>query len=336
MTDLITGASGHIGANLVRALIAKGRPPRCLIHINTRALDGLDVEKITGDIRDLDSLNGAFKGVDTVYHLAGHISITNNGWEDLKETNILGTRNIVTSCLKNGIRRLVYFSSIHAFKREPVDRPVDETNPLVNGENNAPYDRSKAAGEKEVRRGIEEGLDAVILNPTSVIGPYDFQLSHMGEALLLMAQGKLPALIEGGFDWVDVRDVVEGAIQAEKLAPLGAKYLLSGQYATIRDLARLTEELIGTPPPRFVAPQWLVRTGAPALTAYSRLTRNRQLYTGATIRALSRCNHNISHERATRELNYQPRPLRSTLRDIFQWFQEAGWLDLSKFTKKGK
>ena len=148
-----------------------------------------------------------------------------------------------------------------------------------------------------------------------------------------MAQGKLPALVEGGFDWVDARDVAQGAIRAEEQAPIGAKYLLSGHWATIRDLAKLTEEIAGTPAPRFVCPTWLARTGAPVVTAFNQLTGNRQLYTSVSIRALSNCNHNISHERATRELNYHPRPLRETLIDTFRWFQETGMLDSSIKTK---
>ena len=142
-----------------------------------------------------------------------------------------------------------------------------------------------------------------------------------------MARGKLPALVEGGFDWVDVRDVVAGALEAERSAPVGAKYLLSGRWATVCDLARITEEILGVPAPRFVCPAWLARTSAPAVTIFNQLTRTRQIYTSVSVRALTNCNHNISHERATRELGYHPRPLRDTLRDTFLWFQNAGLLD---------
>jgi dihydroflavonol-4-reductase len=336
MIVAVTGATGHIGANLVRALLKQRKEVRVLVHNNKQALEKLDIEIIQGNVSDPYSLYRAFSGAEVVFHLAAIISLSMNNWPEVETVNVIGTRNVVEACLKCNVRRLVHFSSIHALVQEPMSDPVDELRSLVDSQGCPPYDRSKAASEMEVRQGIEQGLDAIILNPTAIIGPYDYQPSHFGEALLALAHGKLPALIEGGFDWVDVRDVVQGAIQAEALAPIGAKYLLSGNYATVRDLGKLVEEITGTPAPRVIAPTWLARAGAPALTAFNQLTRNRQLFTTVTIRALTNCNPKISHERATRELNYHPRPLRDTLQDTFRWFEETGQLDLSKFNKKRK
>ncbi len=327
MIVAVTGANGHIGANLIRALLKEGRPVRAIVHNNLRALEGLDIELVSGDVNDINSLYRAFIGVDVVYHLAAFISLSKDDWSVVKSVNADGTRNVVEACLKNGVRRLIHFSSIEAMNQEPLNEPVDELSPLVDSRNEPPYARSKAASEREVHQGIEQGLDAVILNPTAVIGPHDFGLSHLGETLLTMARGKLPALVEGGFDWVDVRDVVAGALEAEKSAPVGAKYLLSGRWATVCDLAKITEEILGVPIPRFVCPAWLALTSAPAVTVFNRLTRSRQIYTSVSVRALTNCNHNISHARATRELGYHPRPLYETLRDTFRWFQLTGLLN---------
>jgi dihydroflavonol-4-reductase len=333
MIVAVTGATGHIGANLVRALLARDHQVRAFIFENTRAIEGLNVETVKGDIRDPETLEKAFSGVEVVYHLAAVISLSMNDWPELEATNIQGTRNVVESCLKCGVRRLVHFSSIHAVSQEPLDSPVDEMRPLVDSFDCPPYDRSKAAGEREVRQGIEQGLDAVILNPTGVIGPLDYRLSFLGEVLLLLAQGKLPALVDGGFDWVDVRDVAEAAIRAEEMAPTGAKYLLSGHWVSVPDLAKLVERISGTPAPRLVVPAWAARTGAPLMTAFNRLTRKRPLYTGASIRALYTCNSNISHDRATSELGYHPRPILETIDDTIRWFRDAGLLATSKKTK---
>jgi dihydroflavonol-4-reductase len=327
MTVLITGASGHIGGNLVRSLIAKGQSTRCLVHLNTRSIDGLDTEKVTGDIRDPESLYRAFQGIDTVYHLAGHISINLNSWEDLRQTNILGTRNVVDACLKAGVRRLVHFSSIHAFKHLADVHIQDETGPLVNGDNGAPYDRSKAGGTREVRNGIEKGLDAVIIHPTAVIGPNDFQPSYLGEAILMMARGKLPALIPGGYDWVDVRDVVLGTIAAAEKAPTGSAYLLSGNWVSLCDMVELIGELVGRKMSKFVCPMWLAQVGAVYFQAASKLTGKQPLYTSMSLRTLAE-NRNVNHEKATRELGYQPRPLRDTLEDTLRWFRENGKLEI--------
>ena len=325
MTVVVTGATGHVGANLVRALLAKGRPTRCLVHVNRQAIEGLDTEIIQGDVCDQERLCHAFNGAEVVYHLAANISLLMDDWPLLESVNIIGTRNVVEACLRCGVRRLVHFSSVHALVQEPMRTPVDESRPLVESRQCPPYDRSKAAAEREVQRGVELGLDAVIINPTAIIGPHDYQLSYFGEALLALARCKLPGLVTGGFDWVDVRDVVEGAMRAEEQAPTGAKYLLSGHWVSICDIANMVADFTGMPAPGFVCPLWLARLGTPVVTAFSSLKEKWPLYTSVSMRAL-RSNRNISHEKATRELGYQPRPFRETLIDTLQWFEENGQL----------
>jgi dihydroflavonol-4-reductase len=329
MTVLITGASGHIGANLVRALIEKGQETRCLVHVSTKAIDGVNTQKVSGDIRDPESLVRAFEGIDTVYHLAANISLSMNSWKRLEEINVTGTRHVVEACLRTGVRRLVYFSSIHAFQREPLTRPVDESNPLVDAENNPPYDRSKAAGTMEVRKGLEKGLDAVIIHPTAVIGPYDFQPSYLGEAILMIAKGKLPSLVKGGYDWVDARDVASGAITAAEKAPTGAAYLLGGQWLSLCDLAELIGELTGVSCTRFVCPLWLAQVGAVFFKGVSKINGKKPLYTHMSLKALQD-NRNVCHDRAARELGYKPRPFRDTLEDTLRWFHENGYFSLSE------
>lgn len=335
MTVVITGASGHVGANLVRALIDKGRPTRCLVHVHCQALGGLDTEIVQGDMRDPDSLCRAFEGADVVYHLAACISLSMSDWPLLESINVLGTRNVVEACLRTGVRRLIHFSSIHALVQEPMSVPVDESRPLVESRHYPPYDRSKAAAEIEVRRGIEKGLDAVIINPTAIIGPHDYQPSYFGEALLSLAQHRLPALVTGGFDWVDVRDVVAGVLRAEESAPTGAKYLLSGHWVSMVDIAAMVAEITGVPANRIVVPLWLAHVGVPFIQAISRLNGKRPLYTGVSLRAL-KSNRHISHERAARDLGYRPRPFRETLIDTLHWFEENGNLTRPVNLKTGE
>jgi dihydroflavonol-4-reductase len=335
MTVAVTGATGHIGANLVRALINEGRSARCLVHVNCQAVDGLDIERFQGDVRDLESLCRAFQGADVVYHLAASISLSMADWPMLEAINVTGTRNVVEACLRTGVRRLVHFSSIHALVQEPLTIPVDESRPLVESRHYPPYDRSKAAAEREVRRGMEKGLNAVIIYPTAIIGPYDYQLSYFGEALLAMAQRRLPALVTGGFDWVDVRDVVAGALLAEEKAPAGASYLLSGHWVSMCDIAAMVKEITGIATSRMVCPLWLARIGAPFIKVISQLNGKRPLYTSVSLRAL-KSNRHISHERATRELGYEPRPFRETLVDTLRWFEENGQLTWPQKAKSGE
>jgi dihydroflavonol-4-reductase len=327
MTVLITGASGHVGANLVRALVSQGRQVRCLVHLHSRAIEGLPVATVTGDLLDLDSLCLAFQGAEVVYHLAACISLSMNNYSDVEAINVIGTRNVIEACRRAGVRRLLHFSSIHALVQEPLSVPIDEKRPLSSSPKNSPYDRTKAIAEMEVRRSIEQGLDAVIIYPTAVLGPYDFEPSYLGEAILLMAKRKLPALVTGGFDWVDVRDVVAGAMMAEANAPSGSRYLLSGHWVSLCDIAAMVARITGTAASRFVCPLWLARIGAPAIKGISMLNGKRPLYTSFSLRTL-KSNRHISHEKATRELGYQPRPFKKTLEDTLKWFAVNGQLDL--------
>ena len=230
MTVVVTGASGHIGLNLVRALVAEKRSVRAVVHHNHQVLDGLGVEIVTGDVTDMASLTRALEGADVVYHLAGVISLLRNESPLVEKINIQGTRNVIEACRSSHVKRLVHFSSIHAINPEPLDVPVDENHPLIQGHRYPPYDLSKAEAQREIRKAIAAGLNAVVVNPTGVFGPYDYQPSFFGTALLMMANGQMPALIDGGFDWVDARDVAQGAILAEQKAPSGSEYLLSGHW----------------------------------------------------------------------------------------------------------
>ncbi len=327
MTVVVTGASGHVGGNLLRALLTSGRPVRALVHRDRRALEGLDIEVVQGDVCDLESLRRAFAGAEVVYHTAAYISILGDEWPLLEQVNVLGTHNVVRACLECGVRRLVHFSSIHALEQEPLDLPMDESRLLVDSRRTSPYSRSKAAGEQEVRAAVARGLDAVILYPTAIVGPYDFRPSLFGQALLYLAQGKLPALVAGGFDWVDVRDVVAAAIRSAEVAPPGGRYILSGHWVALPEIAALVEEFTGVPTPRLVVSLGLAKAVAPLAILVARLLRMRPLFTPVAIEALE-SNRRISHERAGRDLSYRPRPFRETIRDTLHWFAEAGLLHL--------
>jgi dihydroflavonol-4-reductase len=320
----VTGAAGHVGANLVRALLARGHQVRALVHHDQRALEGLDINIVRGDVCNLGSLLPAFVGVEVVYHAAGHISISRDEWPRLEAVNNLGTRNVVDACLQCGVRRLVHFNSIETLLGDPSVGRVDETCTVAGSRHLTPYARSKAAGEEAVRHGLTRGLDAVILYPSAIIGPYDYRLGFPNVGLLAIFKGDLWALVEGGFDWVDVRDVVDGSLQAAERAPSGARYILSGHWASLPDLAALAEEMGGARAPRLVFPMWLARVGAPFAVALARLNGARPLYTPAALKPLGG-NHRISHECATRDLGYRPRPLRETLADTWTWFENSGF-----------
>jgi len=329
---LVTGASGLVGACLVRALLAQGRTVRALVHRDRRALEGLDVELFPADVRDPETLVRAMAGVDVVYHLAGAISLSIDAGPALRAVNVLGTRNVVGACLESSVGRLVHFSSVDALRQEPLDRPLDEDRPLVDEglsaadlEALAPYDLSKALGEREVCAGIARGLDAVIVSPTAMLGPYDFKPSFVGQALIQLASGRIPALVTGGFDWVDVRDVVSGVLRAEQVAPPGSRYLLSGHWHSVREVAELVATVTGRPAPLVTVPLELADAFAPLMPLLAHFDNKLPLYTRFTLGVL-RHNRQVSHARAARELGYAPRPLAESVRDTLAWFDERGYL----------
>jgi dihydroflavonol-4-reductase len=335
MTVVVTGASGHVGANLVRALLDQGRSVRALVHHDRRGIEGLDLDVVQGDVRDLASLERAFAGAEVVYHCAARVSIQRDEGPLVEACNVEGPRYVVEACLRTGVRRLIHFSSIHAFQQHPLDEPLDETRAQVsldraNGSRRAsPYDRSKAAGEREVRQGIARGLDAVILNPTAVIGPHDYRPSHIGQVVLDLCRRRLPALVAGGFNWVDVRDVVAGALRAEQRAPTGASYLLVGHWVPVHELAATVADLSGVPTPRLVCPAWLAASAAPLFVAWGRLRGERPLFTPFSVLTLRDSNRTISYARAAQDLDYAPRPFQETIADTLGWFQSAGLLPAS-------
>lgn len=329
MLTVVTGATGHIGGNLVRALLAEGRKIRCLVwekDTNTAAIDGLDVERVFGDVRDIESLKKAFEGADVVYHLASRISIVGPENGLVRAINVQGAANVAEACLYCKVRRLVHFSSIHARNiNTRLDEPVDETRERSWGKGTPAYDISKGDGELKILEAVGRGLDAVIVCPTGVIGPLDFLGSRMGTVFLGLACGKLPGGVVGGFNWVDARDVAAGAMAAEKLGRTGELYLLSGHYTTFAELAGRFEKVCGKSAPKFMCPMWLARAAAPAALFISQHTSIPPLFTPESLNAL-RANRDIRHDKATRELGYNPRSFDETIADIFNWFKEAGLL----------
>jgi dihydroflavonol-4-reductase len=326
MTILVTGASGHVGGNLVRALLDRGERVRAMVHRNTRALEGLDVERVPGDVTDPSTLAPAMADVDRVFHLAAMISIDGSHGGLVERINVGGTRNVAEAALAAGVRRFVHFSSVHAFSQTPLGEPLDETRAKVSGRGAPAYDRSKAAAEAELREVIAKGLDAVIVNPAGIIGPYDFAPSRMGQVFVQLRRGRLAALTGGGFNWVDVRDAVAGAIAASERGRSGENYLLPGHQLSIREIAERAGEIAGFRPPRFDVPLRLAEMAAPFALGFSRLTRQTPLFTPESLTAL-RSNPRIVSDKARDDLGYQPRPIDETLRDIYLWLEEAGLIE---------
>lgn len=325
MTVVVTGSTGHIGANLVRTFLDQKRPLRALIHEDTRGIQGLDIERVQADILDYDSLRRAFEGAEVVYHLAAFIGVDFKALDRVNKVNVEGTRNVVDACLDAGVKRLIHVSSTHACCQSPMAEVIDETRPLADRLACNEYDRSKAMAERAVRKGIKKGLDAVIVIPSGVLGPYDFKPSHMGRGLMLMARGWLPAYPQGGYNWVDVRDVVDGMIRAEGSGKTGERYLLTGHWQSVSELAGMIADVTGG---RFFRPEiplWLAAMAAPAAERIAYYLKKQPLFTLEAIRILGG-NSKFTCEKAEQELGYSRRSSRETIADSLEWFQSHSML----------
>jgi dihydroflavonol-4-reductase len=314
-----------VGACLCRRLLERGRKLRILVHRDLRGVEELAAERMHVELNDPDTLIQAFAGVEVVYHLAATISLDRRRQSQMNQTNVGGTRNVLAACAAAGVRRLVHFSSIEALSDQGGFSPTTEHNPLAERGDTTAYGWSKARSEALVLEAAAAGLEAVILNPTAIIGPYDFRPSALGRTLISVSQGRLPVLVKGGFNWVDVRDVVDAAIAAEQRGVSGERYLLAGTWLSLLDLSRMVEAAGGRKLRRVAAPSWAARLGAVLIDLVGSLDGRQPVFTGDTLKAISK-HRRISIEKARRNLDFQTRPLEETVEQTLSWFDEAGYL----------
>ena len=321
----ITGASGHVGANLIRLLQPAGHNIKVLLHKDGRALQIQGIETVKGDVLKKETLKPFCTNLDVVFHLAAHISIGGNNYDTVYAINVEGTKNVMEAAEKAGVKRFIHFSSIHALEHHPLDRPMDETRPLAL---NAPlaYERTKAIAESLVLEQNNKDFETVVLNPTAIIGPYDFKPSFLGRTLIMIYKGQLPGLVPGGYNWVDVRDVAAAAISAIDKGKPGERYILSGEWQSIKTLASLVAEIKNREMKLPVLPLWLARAGIPFFSLWSRFTSNPPLYTSESLSILQNGNRNISHNKATAALGFNPRPLKESLNDTISWFRKMSYI----------
>ncbi len=234
----ITGANGHVGANLVRRLLKDEYEIRVLQYHDHEAFDGLNVEAVPGDLNDPESLVPFCKDLDVLIHLAAKITIGSNKYESVYKINVDGTKNLVQAAKKAGVKRYIHFSSIHALVHEPLDQPMNEMQPLALDSSIA-YEKTKSIADEWVMGQQANNFDVIVLNPTAILGPCDFKPSLMGQLIIRLYNGSLPGLVPGGYDWVDVRDICDAASNAIFQGKGGERYILSGTWKSIGDFAKL-------------------------------------------------------------------------------------------------
>jgi len=325
MKIAVTGASGHIGINLIPELIKAGYQLRILSHRNEEVLKKFNVPLIRGDLLDTNSLNELIDGADTIIHLAAIITIHKRSPEAIK-VNVQGTKNILEAAQKSKVRKFIYFSSIHSLDASPPDQVLDE-NRAYNIQSPFDYDRSKIVGEQIVLDSNTANFETLVLNPTSVVGPFDYRPSLMGRAIIQLYKGKIPALLKGGYDWVDVRDVVSSTLASLNRPLHRQKLILAGGWHSITELGEAVAKFGGKPCPKLLVPFWVAYLGANVMSMIPFIQKEKQLFTAASLDTLQNGHKNISFEKAHRMLGHRSRPFEETIRDTVQWFKEIKILD---------
>jgi dihydroflavonol-4-reductase len=324
----VTGAAGHVGTNLALALLRDGYPVRAVDLREPVTAGRRGAEWVCADIRDATAMRSAFEGADVVYHLAAVISIVGPLGGLVQSVNVDGVSAVAEAARTTRVRRLVHCSSVHAFDLAACrGATVDEASPRSVDPRLPTYDRSKAAGEARVAQALDRGLDAVIVNPTGIIGPLDEGPSRMGAVFRAIWRLRMTARVAGGFDWVDVRDVVAALRAAAQRGRTGENYLVPGHRYGFDDLARLAGTAAGGMTIRQVLPDNLVRAAAPPLTLLAR-----RVPSAAALLPTSEALHAIdafpvvSGAKAARELSHQPRPITDTLAELYAHFVATGRL----------
>ena len=325
---LVTGGSGFLGSAVVRALIARGVRVRALVRPTSPRgnFQGLDCEVVTGDLTDRASLKAALKDVRYLFHVAADYRLWARDPSEIVRANVEGTLNLNREALAAGVERIVYTSSVAALRVAGATAPVDETAPLTPEEAIGAYKRSKTMAERAVEEMIlREGLPAIIVSPTTPIGPRDIRPTPTGRILLDAARGKIPAFVDTGLNFVHVDDVAEGHLLAFEKGRIGERYILGGENLTLQQLLAAVAELAGRKAPWIKLPRAPLMPLALAAERVARLTGKEPLLTLDGLR-MSRYHMFFTSAKAERELGYRSRPSREGVADALTWFRTAGYL----------
>jgi dihydroflavonol-4-reductase len=325
MKVALTGAAGHLGAALLQELTKRNIAVKALIRGNDiRCCAGLPIEIIKGDMFQPEALQRLMQDCDMVIHCAALISVNGDPKGLVHKTNVEGTQLVVENALGAGIKRFLQISSIHAFKQQPSLRVLDEQREHVD-EKAFAYDRSKLAGQKIALAA--SNMEVLVIHPTSIIGPYDFKPSLMGQVIIDMHKGRLPFIFNGGFDFCDCRDVAHAIVNATSMGEAGQAYLLGGKWHSLKQLAQFLSAASSKKINPVALPLVAARLGLPVVKLIGAIQKKEPLYTIEALEALFTGNRFISSEKAKAALGYTNRPFEETIQDTFHWFANNGYLD---------
>jgi 3beta-hydroxysteroid-4beta-carboxylate 3-dehydrogenase (decarboxylating) len=331
---LVTGAAGHLGANLVRRLLDDGHDVRVFLRegANNQGVDGLAVERAYGDLRDAEAVRQAVRGCERVFHCAANVSTLQGSEAHKREVyvcNVTGTRSVLAAAKEFELARVVVTGSFSAvgYDLDDPTKPAAENEPFYPFARHLPYGHTKLLVEHECLKAAADGLDVVVCTSTAILGPHDYKPSRMGQLLLDFTQKKLRAYIPGGFEFVAARDICEGHVLCMEKGRRGQKYIIATQFVTVDEIFDLYEEVTGVARPKLRLPagamqalsyvaDFLMRTFAPGAE---------QRFTPDAVRIL-RLQRHADTSKARNELGFRPSSLRDAIAEAYDDFARRGLL----------
>lgn len=322
---LITGAAGHLGGTIVRKLVEGHEAIRALVLPGEANIPNGVSEIFYGNINDPNSIEPAFVHDENisliVIHCAGIVSIASKYDQMVYDVNVTGTKNVVDLCEKHNAAKLVHVSSVHAIPEKPNGEIIREITHFNPDDVVGLYAKTKSEATAYVLEAAGRELNVSVVHPSGISGPFDFGRGHLTTLVIDFYKRRLTAGIQGGYDFVDVRDVADGIISACEKGRRGECYILSNKYFSVKDILHMLHEITGIKKITTFLPLWFVQLTAPLAELYYMILKQTPLYTAYSIYTLN-SNAQFSHDKATDELGYSPREMRQTLTDTIEWLKE--------------
>jgi dihydroflavonol-4-reductase len=325
---LITGASGFVGSAVARCLVSAGYDIRVLLRPTSPRVNLADLrlEIVEGDLLDPGSIGRAMQDVRFLFHVAADYRLWARHPEDIVRTNVEGTRSVMIAAQRAGVERIVYTSSVATLAPRPDGQASDETSPLPQAQAVGAYKYSKVVAERAVAAMVaNENLPAIIVNPSTPIGPGDVRPTPTGRIIVEAAAGRMPGYIDTGLNLVHVDDVAAGHLAALQRGRIGERYILGGQNVLLRDMLGEIARFVGRRPPKLRLPRTLMFPIAYGAEAIARITGREPFVTTTGLR-LAKDRMFFTSEKAERELDYQARPYADAIADAINWFRLRGYL----------